>query len=173
MTSAAAAAPATTARQFGVDRGPVGLDGGKRGANRRLVAPRPRIQTFDARHQPVAILGCPRAACDARDEIGVAAPKPRGLGGAYHLGERRPVVDIDLWLDDRCLDGRRIGAIGLRRPRSAGHVARGPRRMRWRIDAQRSGADVTREAGPVEDEIGMRVRQRFSRFLVERTPADA
>ncbi len=45
--------------------------------------------------------------------------------------------------------------------------------MRWRIDAQRGGADVTREAGPVENEIGMRVRQRFSRFLVERTPADA
>jgi hypothetical protein len=116
MTPAAAAAPATPTRQFGVDGGPVGLDGWKRGANRCLVAPCPRIQTFDARHQPVAILGRPRTARDARDEIGVGRAEPSRLGGARDLGERRPVVGIDLWLDDRRLDGRRVSAIGLRRP---------------------------------------------------------
>jgi hypothetical protein len=59
VTSAAAAAPAATLRQFEIDRIPFGDAGLQAFARRRFVGPVVRIETLRALAQPVPFFGGP------------------------------------------------------------------------------------------------------------------
>jgi len=148
-----AAAPTTApaTRQFGRDRGQIGVDRRECRAAGGLVNPFIRIQTSEPLEEPVAFLRRPGPAHDALGQLRVAPAEAGRLARSRHSGHDRSIS-------------------GAARPRAA-------RRSRRALTPGLAVLHVApralaRQGRPVEVQIGMRVLERLGHLVVERLTTD-